>query len=64
MNGGGDAPVPSPCTGVCVLDEARHQCLGCKRTLAEILAWRALDDDEKRAVWAQLPARGGPSAEP
>ena len=49
--------VPSPCTGVCVLDSTRRVCLGCKRTLGEITAWGALTNDEKRAVVAQLPAR-------
>lgn len=53
--------VPSPCFGFCQIDAARSQCLGCRRSLGEIMAWRALSDDEKRAVWSQLPARGGPT---
>jgi predicted Fe-S protein YdhL (DUF1289 family) len=50
-------PVPSPCVSICVMDEARGWCTGCQRTLDEIAAWSVLDDEEKRAVWAALPAR-------
>lgn len=63
MNGGGgddddDEPdVPSPCTGVCVLDPARRLCLGCRRTIGEIAVWGTLTNDEKREVVRQLPAR-------
>jgi predicted Fe-S protein YdhL (DUF1289 family) len=32
-------------------------CAGCFRTLDEIAAWSLLDDAEKRAVIATLPAR-------
>lgn len=51
------APVPSPCISVCVMDAARGWCTGCQRTLDEIAVWSILDDEEKRAVWALLPAR-------
>ena len=51
------AGVPSPCISVCRMDEATGWCLGCARTIDEIAAWGLLDDDEKRAVWAQLPPR-------
>ena len=49
--------VPSPCTQICTIDEKAGWCAGCKRTIDEIAAWGALDDDAKRAVWAALPAR-------
>jgi uncharacterized protein len=39
------------------MHEAAGQCLGCGRTLDEIALWSVLDDDDKRAVWALLPAR-------
>lgn len=32
-------------------------CSGCWRTLDEIAAWSTLSDDDKRRVWAALPAR-------
>jgi len=60
--------VPSPCKDICQMHEASGHCVGCGRTLDEIALWSVLDDDDKRAVWALLPARlarlrPGPSAE-
>ena len=49
--------VPSPCKNICVMDEPSGHCSGCGRTLDEIALWSVLDDDDKRAVWALLPAR-------
>jgi len=49
--------VPSPCINVCRMHEPSGHCLGCGRTLDEIALWSVLDDDDKRAVWALLPAR-------
>ena len=51
------AGVPSPCVSICELDVARSRCKGCYRTLQEIAAWGALDDAEKRAVWALIESR-------
>ena len=39
------------------MDEPSGYCVGCGRTLDEIALWSVLDDDDKRAVWALLPAR-------
>lgn len=49
--------VPSPCTGVCRIENASGHCLGCKRTMAEIVAWPSLSDQEKRVVLAKLKGR-------
>lgn len=49
--------VPSPCINVCRMDAASGWCEGCLRSLDEIAAWSRLDDDARRAVWAQLDAR-------
>jgi predicted Fe-S protein YdhL (DUF1289 family) len=49
--------VPSPCRNVCVMHGPSGHCIGCGRTLDEITLWSVLDDDDKRAVWALLPAR-------
>ena len=51
------APVVSPCIGVCAMDEASGWCRGCLRTIAEIAAWGAMSDAERRAVMHLLPAR-------
>jgi predicted Fe-S protein YdhL (DUF1289 family) len=44
-----NAPVPSPCTGVCRLD-ANHMCTGCGRLLAEIAAWSSASEAERREI--------------
>jgi predicted Fe-S protein YdhL (DUF1289 family) len=39
------------------MHEPSGHCVGCGRTIDEIALWSLLDDDDKRAVWAMLPAR-------
>jgi predicted Fe-S protein YdhL (DUF1289 family) len=39
------------------MDMERRYCMGCLRTIEEIIAWSKADDDFKRAVWAELPLR-------
>ena len=51
------APVPSPCIGVCRMDEARGLCAGCWRTLDEIAAWGGSDDATRRRIWQAVEAR-------
>ena len=53
----------SPCTKICVMDADNRYCLGCKRTLGEIARWSELNDAERGAVLAQLPARQSDVAE-
>ena len=43
-----DAPA-SPCVRNCCLDDG-NVCLGCGRTLEEILAWHSADTDGRRAI--------------
>lgn len=54
--------VPSPCTGVCRMDEHTHWCIGCLRTLDEIAAWSRLSGPEKQEVWCALARRRGAAA--
>ena len=51
------SPVPSPCISVCRMDPRAGWCEGCHRTIDEIAAWSRMDDDAKRAVWADLARR-------
>lgn len=51
------ARAPSPCVGVCRLDDATGYCLGCARTGDEIARWRGAAEADRRAVWDELPAR-------
>lgn len=42
---------------VCAVDGESGLCLGCFRTLKEIAGWRALGDEGRAAVMAELPSR-------
>jgi predicted Fe-S protein YdhL (DUF1289 family) len=44
-----NAAVPSPCTGICRLDEEKV-CSGCGRLLSEIAAWSSATDSERREI--------------
>ena len=50
-------PVPSPCINLCQMDAANRFCMGCMRTIEEIINWSQADDEYKRAVWAELRRR-------
>ncbi|MFM9915682.1 MAG: DUF1289 domain-containing protein [Rhizobacter sp.] len=49
--------VPSPCVGVCQMDEAAGWCTGCLRTRDEITDWGTLVDRDKLAIWKRLTQR-------
>lgn len=50
-------PIPSPCTGVCMLD-GEGLCLGCHRSRDEIGRWTTLHDAERRRLMdEELPRR-------
>lgn len=49
--------LPSPCINVCKMDAERGVCLGCLRTIDEIIAWSRADEDYKRTVWQALQER-------
>lgn len=49
-----DDYVPSPCLRKCDLDRKREFCMGCKRSLQEIMRWGVMTPDERRAVWTRL----------
>ena len=42
-------PLASPCIRNCCLDDD-NVCLGCGRSLEEIVAWSAASDDDKAAI--------------
>jgi predicted Fe-S protein YdhL (DUF1289 family) len=52
--------VASPCINFCRMDYGRGVCLGCFRTLDEIVHWAEYTPRKKRAVLAKLPARREP----
>ena len=47
----------TPCVSICEMDARTGLCRGCFRTLDEIAAWSVLDNDARRGVMAELPAR-------
>ncbi|MBP6689514.1 MAG: DUF1289 domain-containing protein [Hyphomonadaceae bacterium] len=50
-------PISTPCIRVCAVSGMTNQCVGCGRTLPEIARWGAMDETERRAIMAELPAR-------
>jgi predicted Fe-S protein YdhL (DUF1289 family) len=51
------APVISPCVGICRMSDDGTLCIGCHRTIDEIAAWSRATQEFKREVWRRLPAR-------
>ncbi|CAI3946315.1 MAG: DUF1289 domain-containing protein [Alteromonas macleodii] len=43
----------SPCVALCKLTE-EDICIGCKRTIEEIINWRTYTDNQKKAVFTRL----------
>jgi predicted Fe-S protein YdhL (DUF1289 family) len=48
---------PSPCIGICRIDESSRLCIGCARTAEEIAIWRSAPARVVERIWAELPAR-------
>ena len=49
--------VLSPCNSVCRMDQKSKLCLGCWRTLDEIVAWSSGSDEAKKKVWTLIELR-------
>ncbi len=47
----------SPCVNICQMDDDSDLCLGCGRTIDEIIAWGSLRENQRQAIMADLPAR-------
>ncbi|MBR9813820.1 DUF1289 domain-containing protein [bacterium] len=52
-----DAPIESPCIGICRMDAGRDFCTGCFRTLEEIGCWQMYSEADKRTIIARLAER-------
>lgn len=50
-------PVPSPCVGICRMDQEKAWCSGCFRTIEEITRWSTAADQEKLRVWRLISQR-------
>lgn len=51
------APVASPCVGICKMDPGSDLCIGCARTSDEITEWRTASEDWRQSVWSVIPGR-------
>jgi predicted Fe-S protein YdhL (DUF1289 family) len=51
-----DATVPSPCVDICRLD-AQGLCVGCRRTIDEIMEWPRATEARRREILGQLAQR-------
>jgi len=49
--------IATPCIAVCMMDPKSGLCFGCGRTLPEIARWHRIDNVERLAIMATLPAR-------
>ena len=51
-----DAPVPSPCVGICCIG-GDGLCFGCFRTRAGLSAWGTATEPEKREILGRCQVR-------
>jgi predicted Fe-S protein YdhL (DUF1289 family) len=51
----------SPCNQTCAIDPRSGWCLGCARTIDEIIAWPTASEAERVAILTLLPLRALPS---
>jgi uncharacterized protein len=49
--------VTSPCNSICKMDENTGLCMGCWRTIDEIIAWGSRSDDVKKEILALIKLR-------
>ncbi len=50
-------PLPTPCTGVCVMNAQTGFCQGCLRSIDEIADWGLASESRKRQIWIALEQR-------
>ena len=56
MNEAPQIPIPSPCVRNCCLNN-NDVCVGCLRTLEEILMWGSVDDVKRQQILDNCSAR-------
>jgi len=47
----------TPCVAICRIDHGSGFCIGCGRSAAEIGAWVDMEEKDRLALMAELPAR-------
>jgi uncharacterized protein len=56
-----EAAVPSPCIDICRLD-AQGLCVGCRRTIDEIVEWPRASEARRREILDELEVRRAAAA--
>jgi uncharacterized protein len=56
-----EAAVPSPCIDICRLD-AQGLCVGCRRTIDEIVEWPRASEARRREILHELEVRRAAAA--
>lgn len=51
--------IESPCVKICVVHPETRLCTGCLRSIDEISRWSKMTAEDRRAIMADLPSRGG-----
>jgi|GEM_PF-309879 len=49
--------LPSPCVGICEMNDETGLCRGCYRTLEEIGSWRVMSGEDKMSLLQTLKQR-------
>ncbi|MBK5264553.1 MAG: DUF1289 domain-containing protein [Alphaproteobacteria bacterium] len=49
--------ITSPCNRICTIDDNTGWCIGCARTIKEIVEWGPASDARKLAILADLKGR-------
>ena len=49
--------IESPCNRICTLDDRTGWCLGCWRTIEEIIEWGLASEERKREILETLEER-------
>ncbi|MDF3607760.1 DUF1289 domain-containing protein [Paracoccus sp. DMF-8] len=49
--------IETPCIRICRIEPTSGLCIGCWRSIDEIMGWIRMTDDQRRAVMADLPGR-------
>ncbi|MEM7519940.1 MAG: DUF1289 domain-containing protein [Pseudomonadota bacterium] len=51
--------IESPCVKLCTIHPEAEICIGCLRSIDEIMGWSKLSNPERREIMAVLPERRG-----
>ncbi|WP_417241000.1 DUF1289 domain-containing protein [Celeribacter halophilus] len=53
----GQNKIESPCTNICQIHPETRLCIGCARSIEEIMDWARMSAKERNGIMAELPKR-------